>query len=79
MTCKCFLKIFCAHCLAFQKCGPCTTLSSKQNAENGHCLVHYYNILTYLCYFLTKALKIERISVQHFLVISHFTFTVKSV
>ena len=42
-------------------------------------LVHYYYILTYLCYFLTKALKIEGISVQHFLVISHLTFTVKSV
>ena len=41
--------------------------------KTGTALVRNYYILTYLCYFLTKALKIEGISVQHFLVISHFT------
>ena len=46
--------------------------------KNGTALVHYYYILTYFWYFFTKALKIKGFSVQHFLVISHFTFTVKS-
>ena len=41
--------------------------------KTGTALVHYYYILNYLCYFLTKALKIEGIFVQHFLVISQFT------
>ena len=44
-----------------------------KNAENWHCpgtlLLHF----KLLCYFLTKALKIEGIFVQHCLVISQFT------
>ena len=46
-----------------------------KNAENWHCpgtLILHINLLT-------KALKIEGNFVQHFLVISHFTSTVKSV
>ena len=37
------------------------------------------NINLHMIYFLTKALKIEGISVQYFLVISHFNSTVLSV
>ena len=47
--------------------------------KTGTALVLYYDILTKWCIFLTRAFKIEGISMQHFLVTSHFTFTVKSV
>ena len=47
--------------------------------KTGTALVLYYDILTNSWIFPTGAVKIEGISVQNFLVTSHFTFTVKSV